>query len=364
MGVFLAVPLHASAPQSVTIAQLRQLLLQQRAHHARDEKVANFAAHLQLSESLSEDAYDRLIAELKPGAQTVQALEFIADRSTFMPPPADTLLGQPVPDADQRKHLGTALGNFALVTMHRLPNFLVARVTHTYNDIQTISTLGESISLPTGTLHPAGTYKEIITYRDGEEVLASDPRRKSFWHSAQLRPFGLTSSGEFGPALIMVLTDSARGSLNWQHWVKTDTGLEAVLVYRVPKPASHFGIGLCWSQDPTLGSQPGTGGYCGTPAYHGLLIVDPATGTVRRLTIEASFEPSDHVKRAAISITYGPVDIGGNTYICPLRSVAIYSTTLLTSPRQLPILNLNEVHFTNYHRFGSTVQILTGPPPQ
>ncbi len=68
-------------------------------------------------------------------------------------------------------------------------------------------------------------------------------------------------------------------------------------------------------------------------------------------------------------IEYGPVDIGGQSYVCPQHSLTFmveeinatcshngHSARALTKLDQ-PILMLNQTSFTNYHRLGSTSTI-------
>jgi VWFA-related protein len=97
------------------------------------------------------------------------------------------------------------------------------------------------------------------------------------------------------------------------------------------------------------------------PAYHGTLSLDPETGAIRRITVEAGITGTDVVKRADIAVEYGSVDIGGRSYICPLRGLALSVDHYHPGLRlQEPIARINEVRFVNYHKFGSTSRILSG----
>jgi hypothetical protein len=70
--------------------------------------------------------------------------------------------------------------------------------------------------------------------------------------------------------------------------------------------------------------------------------------------------------RAATSVQYGPVQIGGNSYICPVHSIAISLTKSHAGgdKSDMEILRLNEVSFSDYHRFGSTSRIVPDTPTQ
>jgi hypothetical protein len=106
--------------------------------------------------------------------------------------------------------------------------------------------------------------------------------------------------------------------------------------------------------------------YNGTPSYHGNLYLDPATGAVLRVTVESDLKPSDPIMRAAISVQYAPVEIGGKSYICPVHSIAISLTKSYAKGdmSEREILRINDVSFTDYHRFGSTVRLLPDQPAQ
>ena len=100
------------------------------------------------------------------------------------------------------------------------------------------------------------------------------------------------------------------------------------------------------------------------PGYHGSLWLDPATGTILRITIEADVKGGVPFQRASILVEYGPVQIGDSSFICPVKSVALYEAT---APAQVNLSDattewLNIILFTGYHRFGSTIKILSGKP--
>ena len=72
-------------------------------------------------------------------------------------------------------------------------------------------------------------------------------------------------------------------------------------------------------------------------------------------------------------VEYGPVEIGGATYICPVKSVSlIVARTVNTkanyqnkfgpaSTKAGPLLTkVNDVQFKQYHRFRAETRILTG----
>jgi hypothetical protein len=96
-------------------------------------------------------------------------------------------------------------------------------------------------------------------------------------------------------------------------------------------------------------------------AYHGEIAFDPVSGAILRIAVVADMPPDDSVVRDDIVVEYGAVEIGGKSYICPVRSVsqmieraAVHSTRI-----EMPQRLLNDVVYLQYHRFGSEVRILT-----
>ncbi len=70
--------------------------------------------------------------------------------------------------------------------------------------------------------------------------------------------------------------------------------------------------------------------------------------------------------RADIMVEYGPVEIGGKPYTCPVRSVSISAgdgdelanATDLGARSDREVLRLNDVIFSDYHVFRSEMRIV------
>ena len=126
---------------------------------------------------------------------------------------------------------------------------------------------------------------------------------------------------------------------------------------------------------------PGNGGtqvFRQLSAYHGEIAVDPTDGSILRLVVAADLKRSDPIVRSDILVEYGGVEIGGEIYICPVKSISIsrapalppnayemarYRGELVEQGKQtLERLqtSLNEVVFEQYHLFGSDARVLTG----
>jgi hypothetical protein len=99
-------------------------------------------------------------------------------------------------------------------------------------------------------------------------------------------------------------------------------------------------------------------------------VFSPVDGSIRLLTLEADVAAGDLVSSAGMAIEYGAKDIGGRSYICPVRSVSMLrahtthqSGTTAGSNYKGPVKTfLNDVRFSDYHRFGSESKVLTNFP--
>lgn len=363
-----------AAERRVTVQQLHDTLAAQRAANKNDGEIAQQLRSLELTEQLTGPTRARITAEFKPGPQTTEALNLLADFSAFLEPPAGELPDKAAPTATEQRAMMKSAINFVVVTLHHMPDFLATRLTDSYDNIPLSVT--HSGWAPHTDLHPAGTFSQHIAYRNGEEILDRQPNSSGAKPKNEPSPAGLVSIGEFGSALGIILSDASKGVLKWSHWEQTAAGPIAVFHYEVPPAASHYWVNYCCvNRTENATEQLLSGGqvnkdsvnsYHGTPSYHGNLYLDPATGAVLRVTVESDLKPTDPITRAAMSVEYGPVEIGGSSYTCPVHSIAISLTKFHgggdMSDRE--VLRINEVSFSDYHRFGSTSRIVPDSPPQ
>jgi hypothetical protein len=366
-----------AAVRQVTVAQLHEMLAALQTAGKNDGDRAQQLISLELTEQLTQPTLDRITTEFKPGPKTVLSLKLLADSSAFLEPPAGELPDKAPPIAAEQRAMMKSFINFVAVTQHHMPDFLATRLTDSYdNSPQSVTHSGWA---PHTDLHPAGTFSHHIVYRNGQEVLDRHSDSSGAKPKNEPTPVGLVSFGEFGPALGVILTDASKGILKWSHWEQTAAGPVAVFHFEVPQAASHYTVNYCcvrgsqdtagaigFGMDANNASLDGSDSYHGTPSYHGNLYLDPATGAVLRVTVESDLKPSDPIMRAATSVQYGPVEIGGNSYICPVHSIAISLTKSHAGgdKSDMEILRINEVSFTDYHRFGSTTQLITDAPAQ
>ena len=195
-------------------------------------------------------------------------------------------------------------------------------------------------------LHFTEKSSAIVTYRDGREVPAS--------HGTAHRYLGLTTEGEFGPILTVVLGDAMHSSIVWGYWQQNGDTRLAVFRYQVPAEKSHY-----------LVEYRESGLVRSYPAYHGEIAVDPATGSIFRISVVSEpvmpFEPV----ASGILVEYSSVILGDRAYIVPLHGVALSKVPVLPGPETPPTavtpmqIRLNDVAFTRYRLFRAETRILS-----
>lgn len=371
LGLLTSIAFPAWAAKRITVAQLEQELTTISAAHKPDAEMARQIASMKLSQRLTEATLGRLNAHLDTGSQAALALQLLADQSAFLDPPPSELPATPVPNEATQQRMLEATRNYVAGMLPRLPNFLATRSIRRYDDSpQELKKGGWTVRLG---LHLVDTSSREISIRDERDSVPS-----AVWQQQS----GLISNGEFGSTLGMILADTAKGKVTWSHWEQIAGAPAAVFQYSVPRSASDYVvIGYQQPSGVEYANLTGHRGYAGIgprpsspsstisptitkPGYHGSLWLDPATGTILRITIEADAKEGAPFQRASILVQYGPVQIGDSSFICPVRSLAIYEAT---APAQAnlsdaPTKWLNITLFAGYRRFASTIKILSGKP--
>ncbi len=331
--------------------QLEKRLI--KAQSKSDVEAANQIYELELTERMS--ALRLALAEAKlPGPESRKALHVLFDEAAFLDLPASDLLHDPAPDRASQTAILARTNEYVHKTIAKLPNLFATKVITHFEGKQIAA-------LPTGMsatgyepMHEMGTSSAEVLYRDGrEQVNAQTSRRKGL----PPLPPELNTIGEFGPMLVVTLADAVKGKIIWSHWEQGSSGPEAVFRYDVPEAASHYAVVF-----PDVAE-----GTVHHPAYHGEIAVNPADGSILRLTIVAELKPDDPVAEADILVDYGPVEIGGKTYICPLESVDLArfpvngSYQSFDTRQSFPGFIKTQVNysiFKQYHLFRAEIRIL------
>jgi VWFA-related protein len=369
----LAIP-PAFAAQNVTVEQLKREVT--RWGKKRDAKVADRLYDLQLAQRLSTTDLTAFEAAL-PGPKSRRALVALADQAEFLDPPPAEIPALPAPSFDQQRALIARSVDYVQATQRQLPNLFARQDTIRYEDVPAgLRNERTNTIIPYAPLHPVSRFVATVLYRDGEEIAQKQAAQQGGGSTSTAA--GLITSGEFGSIFPVVYGDLPAGNLTWSHWERGRNGPEAVFHFAVPKAASHYKVSFCCVMGAIFQQ---------FSAYQGELTLDPSNGTILRLTLMADLEKEAPVKKADLMVEYGPVELGGKRYFCPVRSVSIsvapmsgaedatgnalnptrfYVTHSAAggnnpNPRvDVPLQSmLNETIFDQYHLFRADLQILT-----
>jgi hypothetical protein len=352
-----------AAVSKISVLQLEQVLAADK--DKPDAELAQQLLNMELTERLSTAGLARLKA-LLPGDKAQEALVALADSSVFMPPPASETPADAAPDAAAAHQMLAHIVEYVNTTVRQLPNLIATRDTAGFEDrpqedVQGATGLTTLIYLP---LHVVSRSSVVVTYRDRQEVL---DQRMSKGKAHGPREQGLETAGVFGPILTAVVGDALKGKITWGRWETDASGKEAVFNYSIPKDKSSYVVRFC-CVNPGV-SDVYDSVFHETAAYHGEIAFEPATGAILRMTVEAEMPPNEVVSTAGMYVEYGPVEIGGKTYTCPVRNVSILKAHTTQPPHGMQMASnnqgpaktfLNDVAFGQYRRFGSETRILTG----
>jgi hypothetical protein len=350
--------LPAMGAKTMPLEQFEQLLAGEQGKS--DERVAERISDVELTERVSLARLTKWEKEFK-GERTREALIKLADEAAFREAPATDVLRDPAPDSETQEKMLALAADYVRTTMTRLPNFYATRTTTHFEDEpqQLVGDAGNALMRGLGSsfgrdqpkpLRRTGTFIETVTYRDGHEL---HEERAGEEKSEDQPATGMTTSGEFGPILSVVMGDVMRSQAEFARWEQGTSDPVAVFQYSVPEEQSNYLVGI----------PNGTKLEDVDPGYRGEIAIDPATGAILRMTVVVDLGPLHQLMKAAMLVEYAPVEIGDRTYICPVHGVA-FSKMPVTGGKAEPEsptavqTRLNDVAFTQYHLFRADARMV------
>jgi len=302
---------------------------------AKKRKDANVAAALDKMK-LGQHLEDRVIEILESegaGPQTLGALQRMRDASRLLPAPPDPPPGMvpPPPLSLAEEHrVWQATAAKAMDYTRSLPDFICTETVHRWQD-------------PTGKeeWHPSPTVVADLTFFDRKEhykllTIDGKPSKQSL-----LEVGGAMSQGEFGSMLAVIFNPSSDTDYRWDHWTTLRKRPTYVYFFRIT--AAHRPQHLRYA--PTGGE-----GVSATAGQHGYVYIDHDTTSVTRISADAEEIPAGFpVKRASSVLDYGYTDIGGRSFLLPLRAEVRIDAGSLE--------NLNSVEFEKYRKFAAGASI-------
>jgi len=240
------------------------------------------------------------------------------------------------PSDDEIKVLLAKAAQSANVYWDSLPNFTCRQVTERLAG-SSHATKWESIDTITGQLNYYDHQEEWVAV--GYE---KDHKKSS---DSSVNPGrGLSGFGIFGNSIRGLFRPSAKPDISWFQTDKLGDKTVQIFKYSVAKDNSNFSLRASSQEVVHVG-------------YHGMVYIDAVTGEVRRITQITDDVPKHYpIYQTLISTDYDYVSIGGQQYLLPIGAQILLRRSHKGS------LELNKIHFSDFHRFRSVSRILTSAP--
>jgi hypothetical protein len=339
LAVLLMAALPAWAARSMTVEQLKDLLVS--AHQAKtsDADVAKQLQDVELTEELTHNQMDSLAPNV-PGQMTTERLFILEAQSAVLPPPAADIPTAPAPDAAAQKAMLDKTMDYASKTYAQLPAVSATKETRRFQDSADVpkEAFGARNNADMGATVTPIRYTTAdeaqVTLRNGAEEVP--PAKKGEWGSNGM----IAMLGQ--PPVLSTVMDEAQqaGKINWARWEMVNGKQVAVFSYAVDKKKSRYAVNYCCfpeevsqAGDIALRGQERAGGagnyqsnanwknWKATVPYHGEIFIDPNTGVVVRLITEADLKGSDPVRLETQRIDYGEQTVGGKPVVVPVRTI-------------------------------------------
>ncbi|MGO9095001.1 MAG: VWA domain-containing protein [Bryobacteraceae bacterium] len=361
----LAMPPPASSQtvvrQRVTVRELEALLTSARTSLLRDDDIAEEIGRVEPTERITEATLESLSRD--QGKDTKLALRILAEESAFLDPPAAELPAGGPPAVEEQKAIVEKAFDYARGYIGNLPNFRCMQVVRRFEGDPSPVHARQAVNL--GHLHLRDAMVSDLAFENGKESQQVRSVNGAPWN--RKTPLGgLTTYGEFGAILAAPF---GVGKAKWSHWETMDGKRVAVFTYSVDRAHSNYSLNWCCTAWMKRERRE-------TVATEGALFIEPATGAIFRVTRQAvGISAGFPMRRCDTAVEYRRVDIGGQAWICPIRSITISDNLKPDQPTHLGAYDgpgnaryhtyeLNEVAYTDYHKFEAESRLLADDVPQ
>ena len=352
-----AVPAWPAA-KKVTAQDLKDMMTTMQQAKKSDEDVALQLKQVDVTEELTPSAMNGLLA-ISAGKLTTEQLYILEARSAVLPPPPAYLPPTPAPDAATQKAMLDKAADYVGKNYEQLPHLTASRVSARFQDgveaMQTSTSsraglgtntdpLWEQTSLYTRLM---GVHSDTVESENGIEKVSTAKDKTQWGQNGQI------VSVSPGPVLNTVMQEAtAAGTISWLRWEAVNGHVFAVFSFTVDKKKTHYAVNYCCFPDTDTAGEvrfsPHAGGGGAAPAstsptakgtmqtvsswkpfkastqgYHGEFFIDPTTGTVIRMVVQADFKTSDFVHHEDTRVDYAPLPVGGKTMVVPVREFVI-----------------------------------------
>ncbi len=328
------VPLPAS-DQPLSVAQLVELVRSSMAKKRDDKQVAKTLSKVSLAERLEPVVVEHLESE-GAGPRTLEELSRLVDETAEFQPPTPPQ-AFPHPLIPSREEMTAAIHHareFAFRYAASLPDFICDENVVRYENVhggfysgwQKRDELVVRLSIEDGKEND-----KLVTYN-------GRPTQRSLEALG-----GAQTTGEFGAMMIQILDPARKGRYRWDHWTLLRNRPTQVYSYRIEAADSAYALvfGTAAGRSETI------------PAMEGMLYLDGETNDIVRIANRAAdIDTQFPVRQAWTTLDYAAQEVGGKSYILPLRA----ETRLATET----IHTRNMTEFARYRKFEGESSITFG----
>jgi hypothetical protein len=284
-----------------------------------DKELAGYLSKVKLTERLDDRAIEELQGAGNIGPKTLEALHALRERSQSLasaklPPAEPKPVPIPPPSSQEQAAIIDEVREYALNYSKTLPDFICTQVTRRFAAPAPGTKYGGSAdSEPRWTALDTLTIK--LSYFEQKEdyklILVNNTLTTQDYGTLG----GSTTTGDFGSMMREIFEPASQAHFEWDHWGTLRGRRVLAFSYRVAQSRSQWHIVYEKKNDIV-------------PAYHGLVYVDKETHEVMRVTLEAQDIPAGFpIHRADTVLDYDFQQLSGKTFLLPLKSTTIMSTS-------------------------------------
>jgi hypothetical protein len=348
----------AWAAKKIGVQELTELVRTMAQDKKADTEVANALKQVELTEELTRATLNTLVG-LVSGPLSTEQIYVLDARSANLAPPAADLPAAPAPDEAARKAILAKAESYIAKTYDQLPALTATKTTLRFQD--NVEALAPSSGVGSGA-KDAVTSSGFTNPASYVHYIKSTASLVASEHGVEKKPAekdetkwganGMTAIQEPTPSLSRVFKEAqAAVEIQWLRWELVNGKRMAVFSYTVPKQNSKLALNVCCFPNVNqtgiarfysattaqaiagAGANPGGGvagnlqthtewhEYKSTAPYHGRLFIDPDTGVVLRMIVEADLKPGEVVHQLDTRVDYGPVKAGASIFIAPVKTV-------------------------------------------
>lgn len=344
----------AFGAKKVSVSQLEDLLRSLQQEKKADVDVSNALKQVELTEQLTRARMNSILHDV-PGLLSTEQVYVLEVRSADLAPPESDLPSTPTPDAAEQQAILTKAAAYIKGPYAQLPSLRTTRTTVRFQD--NVEAIAASSGI-TGSATEVVTTSGFANAASFIHYINSTEEQVILQHGAEQAPQQATKIPwgankmiallEPDPSLVAVHKDAQGvGKIEWLRWELVNGKPAAVYTFSVPEKKSHLALNVCCFPSinqtgkaifytaltaPTLGGGASGGGVTGnfqtstewhnfkaTAPYQGKFFIDPATGIVVRMIVEAELNPSDVVHQVDTRIDYAPLKVGDKLLVVPVK---------------------------------------------